>query len=252
MKKLILLFVTALMLGVLVKVPVAVFIKDGRLGPVLVYGAEGTIWSGRASLIRVGENDIATPSWSINPLYLLIGRAQAHLDFGYLDGRGLGDVSVSLGQNVHLSDFEFTVEADQLTQQFANGFVGLEGELNVQIDSLDYQVGDIFVKNTSGYVGWQKAGVAYPLSGGFGNISVDISQDEESDLLQAEVSNQGGELSVDGTASLGASMAYSVDTLLKPNASITEALADTLAAAMPKNTDGTFHFKRNGALDQLR
>lgn len=252
MKKLILLFIAALMLGVLIKVPVSVFIQDGRLGPAMVYGAEGTIWSGRASLIAVGEHRIATPSWSINPLYLLIGRAQAHLDFGYLDGRGKGDVSVSLGQNVHLSDFEFSIEADQLTQEFANGFVGLEGDLNVQIDSLDYQLGEIFVKNAAGYVGWQKSGVAYPLSGSFGNISISLTQDEESDLLQAEVSNQGGELSVDGTASLGASFAYTVDALLKPTASISEALADTLAAAMPKNADGTFHFKRNGALDQLR
>lgn len=251
MKKLILLFVAALMLGVLFKVPVAVFTKDGRLGPAMVYGAQGTIWSGRASLVSLDGINIVTPSWSLNPLYLLIGRAKAHLTFSYLEGRGFTDVSVSLGQNVSLRGFEFTVPADQLTQHFASGFVGLEGDLNVQIDGLDYQIGEAFIKNTSGYVGWQKSGVAYPLSGGFGNISINLSQDKDSGVLQAEVSNQGGEVSVDGRASLDSSLAYSVDTVLKPNSSISEALSETLAAAIPKNADGTFQFKQNGKLDQL-
>ncbi len=252
MKKLIFLFIVALMLGVLVKVPIAVLIDEGRLGPAMVYGAQGTIWSGRASLVRVNGIDIMSPRWSLKPLYLLLGKAKASIEFGYLEGKAAGDVSISLGQNVHLSEFEFNVAADQLTQQFANGFVGLEGDLSVQLDSLDYQFGETFIQGLSGYVGWQKSGVAYPLSGSFGNISIILSQDEESDLLQAEASNQGGEVSIDGRATLGASLAYSVDAVLKPNANISEALADTLAAALRKNADGTFHFKRKGSLDQLR
>ena len=252
MKKLILLFILALMFGVLVKVPVAVFINDGRLGPAMVYGAQGTIWSGSASLVRVNGIDIMSARWSLKPLYLLLGKARASLEFIYLEGRGSGDVSISLGQNIQLSDVEFNVPADQLTQQFANGFVGLDGDLSVQIDRLNYQIGETFVQGLSGYVGWQKSAVAYPLSGSFGNISIALSQDAQSDLLQAEVSNQGGEVSVDGTASLGASFAYSVDAVLKPNANISEALEDTLAAALRKNADGTFHFKRSGSLDQLR
>lgn len=250
MKKrtLVLVFCGALTAGVVANVPVNLLLKNGRAGSAMLYGAEGTLWSGRADLLQVSGQEIKSLSWSLNPLYLLMGKAQAEVSFAWLDGRGNGDVSVSLGKTVNLSDFEFTVEADQFTQKFASGFVGLEGDVNVQIDSLDYVIGESFVSNATGFAYWQKSGVAYPMSGSFGNISVAISQDAESGKLIGEVSNQGGEISINGTASFNTQRSYEVDAIIKPTASMTEALRSNLNAALKPAADGTYQFKRQGRL----
>lgn len=251
LRSLIVLFVIALLVGVIVKVPVALFVKEGRLGNAMVYGLEGTIWSGRATLVRIDQHDIASPSWDVKPWYLLLGQLKAAVDFAYLDGRGAGDVSISLGQTVNLSDFEYQVAADQFTQRFASGFVGLEGDVTLQIDNVDYQIGEPFAEAASGYLGWSKSGVAYPVSGAFGNISAVISQDEASGLLQAQLSNKGGEVSLGGTGSLGANLDYTVDVTIKPNDSLSDTLRTTIETAIPAQPNGQYVFNQRGNLNQI-
>ncbi len=251
-RSLVMLFLLALVVGIVVKVPVALFIKDGRLGNAMVYGAQGTLWSGSATLVRLGAHEIATPRWSVKPAYLLLGRLKAAVEFVYLDGRGGGDVSLSLGKAVNLSDFDYTLQADQITQTFASGFVGLEGDINLQIDNIDHQLGERFVSEAAAYIGWQKSGVAYPISAALGNISINLSQDDDSGLLQAELSNQGGELSLSGEASLGGKLDYQVDVKLTPTASMGDTLRATLEAAMPRKPDGSYQFIRSGNLGKLR
>lgn len=249
-RRLIFIFVAAFFVFVAVNVPIALFIKDGRLGPAQVYSAEGTIWSGRANLVRFQGHDIKTPTWSVKPWYLLIGRVQAAVGFSYLEGTGKGDVSASLSKKVKLSDFEFSLPADQLTQQFANGFVGLEGNMTLQIDELDYAIGEAFVQNVSGYLGWQKSGVAYPISGTFGNISALISQNDDG-LLTADLSNKGGELSISGTAALNPILDFDVDVTMKPKSNMSGALRDTLNSVARPKPDGSYPFKRSGNLRRL-
>jgi len=251
MKKrtLIFIFVIALTIGLVANIPVNFLVKDGRLGQIDLYGVSGTLWNGEAARIDIaGGHQIENAQWSINPLYVLLGRLQAHLKFSYLKGIGYSDVSVSFSKTINISNFEYTVEADQFTQKFASGFVGLEGDTTLQIDHLNYKVGESFSSDTIGYLLWSKSGVAYPVSGAFGNVSVNMSQDEESRIINGEVSNTGGEISLSGTVSMAPDRTYKTDILIKPKQNITEALKGTLKSIMRAQSDGNYRFNRSGRL----
>ena len=248
MKKLIFIFVIVLAISIVIKTPVALFIKDGRLGPAMIYGAEGTIWSGRASLIRLDKIDIHTPKWSLKPLYLFLAKAKAHIEFTYLNGRGQSNISVNLNKTIQISELDYTVSADELTQEFASGLVGLEGDLNLQVDELNHKIGEKFVTQATGFLSWQKSAVSYPVSGSFGNIFININQNDDTNIIQADIGNKGGEVSVKGKATINEELKYQANMTLKPNSGMSEALGATLQSTMRKKADGSYSFQRSGSL----
>lgn len=249
----ILLFVVVLLLGLVLKMPVGLFLDDsGRLGPVQLFGVEGTVWSGRAAGVQVHNERIENIRWDIKPLYLFLGQARAHIAFGYLGGKGELDASVSVGQKAHIENAVYRAPADSFAQHFGQGFFGLEGDIELQIDQLTHPLNSQYVENTQGFIYWQKAGASYPMAARLGNVSIEISQQAAEEgansPLIATLSNQGGEVSIDGQASINAARQYTTDITLKPTAQITNATQGALDGALRADRQGHYSVRRQGRL----
>ncbi|MGM0565024.1 MAG: type II secretion system protein N [Pseudomonadota bacterium] len=248
------LFVLTLVLALLLQLPVGLFINDsGRLGPVQLYAVEGTLWQGRADGVAVAGQRLENVSWDVQPLYLLLGQARAQLGFNYLEGQGRLQAAITPTGKLLIREATYRAPADAFTQQFAQGFVGLRGDIELQIDALEHRMGEPFPDRLDGFAYWQNAAASYPVSAGLGNLSLALSQtagegDSGAGALVAELSNQGGEISIDGTARLTANRQYAVDASLTPTDALTDTLKATLDSALQADSEGVYRFKRQGTL----
>lgn len=248
-----LLFVAVFLLALVLQLPVGLFINDsGRLGPVQLYGVEGTLWQGRADGVAVAGQRVESLSWDVKPLYLLLGQARAELGFHYLGGSGTLQAGVTPTGTLRVREATYRAPANAFTQRFAGGFVGLRGDVELQVSELDYRLGEPFVDRLDGFAYWQNAAASYPVAAGLGNLSLDLSHSGEGDsgpgALKAELSNQGGEVSIDGSARLTANRQYAVDATLTPTRALTDSLKATLDSALQSDGQGVYRFKRQGRL----
>ncbi|EDY86351.1 bacterial type II secretion system protein N [gamma proteobacterium HTCC5015] len=249
----IVLFVVVLAAGLVLKMPIGLFLNDsGRIGPVQLFDVQGTVWSGRAAGVQFQDERIESITWDVKPLHLLLGQARAHIQFNYLDGQGALDASVSLGQTAQIENASYRAPADNFAQHFGKGFFGLEGDVELQIDQLTYPLNSQYVEDAKGFVYWQKAGASYPMAGRVGNVSIELQQqaggDGNNGPLVATLSNQGGELSIDGKATINAARQYTANITLKPTAQITSATQGALDSALRADNQGNYHFRRQGRL----
>lgn len=256
MKRLIALFVCALLLGLLIKTPIQLLVGDGRFGAATVYGAQGTLFDGTLQKVVVKNPSrtfaVDNVNWSFKPLHLFLLRAAADVEFTYLDGKAKGAVGVGVNQKLYVNNFEYKNQADAFTQEFANGFLGLDGDALIQIEQVVVDLKKQDLQDPKMFIQWQKAALAYPVAGFLGNVFLDIKKTEDGQLIKALISNQGGEVSVNGNVVMNAKRGYQADIRIKPTQTITPALSNSLKnasrAGLRPQPDGSYRLLKSGTL----
>ena len=240
-------FILSLSISLIINIPIGWLLKSGRLGSVSVHDVSGTIWNGRVGLVDVTQrHQIKNLSWDVSLASIVLGALNVHLKFSYLNGQGQGDAAISCNKVVTLSDFEYSAEVNQFAQKFAKGFVGLEGHATMRINTLTYTIGEHFLRNLSGDLLWAQSGIVRPVFGSFGDVSINLSQD--ADIINADISNAGGEVSLSGSASVNSDRQYQIDALVRPDSSISDALRSVLGVSMKAENDGSFRLNLSGRM----
>ncbi|MCF6323270.1 MAG: type II secretion system protein N [Gammaproteobacteria bacterium] len=132
-------------------------IKD-KLPDVKIYQLDGTIWQGRTALVTIGPRAerLESLKWELQPAALLLGRAQAEINFKY-DNR---NVTATVGRSVggyFLKDLNASLVAATVEKFAPQLAIGLKGLFKIELDALSVSDGQL--SHVEGKLTWRDAGV---------------------------------------------------------------------------------------------
>jgi general secretion pathway protein N len=163
--------------------------------PVKLYQVDGSIWQGRATLATVGPRAerLESLKWELQPAALLLGRAQAAVNFNY-DER---NVVATLGRSISgyfLNDVNASLSAstvEKFSQQLA---FGLQGIFNIELESLSLAAGEL--NDVEGKLFWRDAGMELNNTS-FGNFEAVLTTVDG--VINGVVRDLDGPMKVNGT-----------------------------------------------------
>lgn len=260
-KRLVWLFLLALLVGGVVNVPASFVLKQAgipgaNLPNVGIQGVSGTVWSGQAQSVDIqtvkGTHTLSDFKWCVNPLYLFLGKAKARVSFGSFGGNAESDVSVSLGKTLSVDDLTYSGALQPLVQAFSNGMADATANALLKIEHVTYPLeaeqGKLnWPKNLKGQLLLSKGQLLRPMPMLVGDVQVDMTQ-TDGGQINAVINGKQGELDMSGNASITANLNYATDIKLSPTDKLQSSVESALGLALPKQADGSFAVKRKGTL----
>jgi general secretion pathway protein N len=223
----------ALGLGAYVAFTIAMFPASAALrwfapSGIAFVGVAGTLWNGSAASCSVNGFTVEAVRWRLSAAALFLGRVSADVEARIPDGFIAGNVTAS-PSSVQFSDLRGATSLPALAGLLP--VRGMRGQASVALEQL-------VLEN-----GWPAAAVgelklagleSLPLipdgSGAYlplGDYTVSFTPAPAGTLAATFVDN-GGPLEVQGTLSLDASRAYTIDALVEPRAGAPEMLVEGL------------------------
>jgi len=227
--------------------PITELINDNT--PVSIQGVSGTLWEGEAYLIRIDNNiQLEQTSWSFNLWKLLIGKLSANIDTSFLGETITAEAGSSFLGRVFVNDLKATVAASEVTRLANIPLARLDGPIILDIQNAQWKQGELPL--ASGSIKWNDASVTVAESASLGNVLVLLSESEQQ-LLKAEIKNEGGDISINGSAELIAEADYAAEITLVPSASASNNIKQSLGMFAKRQPNGEYNIKRSGSLSSL-
>jgi hypothetical protein len=191
-------------------------------------GVAGTLWSGSAASCAAGGFRAEALRWRVRPASLLLGRISANVEARIPGGFVAGDVTAS-PRRVQFNDVRGGTSLPALAALLPVG--GMRGQASVALEQLVLEdgwpaaaVGELKLAGLESLPLIPDGSGAYlPL----GDYTVTFVP-APAGSLAARVVDNGGPLEVEGTVSLDASRAYTIDALVEPRAGAPEMLVEGL------------------------
>ncbi len=217
--------------------------------PVAFYGTYGSLWQGGADKLQArGAPEIQNIKWDISPAALLIAHISGDLQASILQQNVVGQFSLPPNGNLKLSDVRarITGEAMQELVQMPLGELG--GVFNIQINSVESLHQTIPV--VDGTINWKSAKLTLAETVDLGNINIEIRPADEGST-QIKIDNTGGQVSINGKATLEQNKQYAIDLTLTPENSATQNIKQSLSMFARRQSDGSYQLKRKGNLKEF-
>ncbi len=222
--------------------------NQDKLGNLALYGIRGSLWSGQAALAQVGSARLEHLDWAFQPWALLLGRAQAALEFDYQDTPGTTVMGRSLGGQLRLRDVTLTLPATQLDALLKLPGVTLGGQVEVALDAVDITAGRITY--AAGLLTWQNAAVQQPVPTALGTFVAHLDTNDES--VTATLTDDGGAVQTEGLFALKPDGNYQFNGSFAPRGGDqSAAIAQGLRLFGNAGPDGKVHLTRSGVLPPL-
>ena len=167
-----------------------------------------------------------------------------------MDRDGLPDL-LSAGESgvrLFVNDLNGSVEASEVTHLANIPIAKLSGPIIVDIQHAEWKQGELPLAN--GEIRWSEAAVAVTDTASLGDVSIALSESEQQ-LLNAEITNRGGDIKINGTAELVPEADYAVDLKLLPTASANNNIRQALGMFAQKQRGGEYTLKKTGSLNQI-
>ena len=242
--------ITAYLLILLATIPaklVTELINDNT--PVAIQGVSGTLWDGEAYLVRIDNNiQLDQTRWSFNFWKLLIGKLSANIDTSFLDEPITAEAGTSFLGRIFINDLKATVAASNVTRLANIPLAQLDGPIILDIQHAQWKQGELPL--ASGTIKWNDASVTVAETASLGNVLVLLSESEQQ-LLNAEIKNEGGDISISGNAELLAEADYAAEITLVPNASASNNIRQSLGMFAKRQPNGEYNIKKSGTLSSL-
>lgn len=241
--------VVSYLLILLITVPAKPFtdiINDNA--SVSIQGVSGTLWSGKAYLISIDNIQLRNTEWSFNLLKLFIGRLAINLDSQHSGNKISAEVGTSFLGRFFLNNLTAKISAAELSQIVQIPLAQLDGMISLNIEHAQWKQGELPL--ATGEINWKNASITVADTASLGNVSILLTENEEQ-LLNAEIKNQGGDIKINGTAELIPDTDYAVNIKLKPTATANNNIKQSLGLFSKKQPDGNFLFKKTGSLNQV-
>jgi hypothetical protein len=135
----------------------------GTLGPLEVYGAQGTVWSGKASAVRFGPHYFEAVTWKVNAWTLLLGRVDVAFTAELLSGKIRGIFSLDLKGADNAPAFKsltVRVPAGEILAPFSPPGMGIVigGQIEAQFEHFEMSKEGV-LNRVEGQVKWKQARV---------------------------------------------------------------------------------------------
>jgi general secretion pathway protein N len=206
-------------------------------------GLEGTLWEGQAHRLEVRGFDLGEVSWDVHPLALLVGRLQSRVSINHADLQGQG--TVNLGFNsMGLVDTRATGNSRLLAPYLSDYGVNVDGRFELNAQTMRFN--DRGPQAMDGVLVWQDARITSPAALALGDVSAVLTQEGEAAV--AELSNNGDELRLSGSARLEADWKYNARLRLAPTPSTPKEIRDTLPFLGQPDAKGAVTVNQQGTL----
>ncbi|MFV2004611.1 MAG: type II secretion system protein N [Gammaproteobacteria bacterium] len=217
--------------------------------PVNLQGVSGTLWNGKAYMVTINDNTtFKNTSWSFTFWKLFIGQVAADIHSRYLGNDIDTEIGSSFLGKYFVNDLSTKISAKDVVQIANIPLVQLEGLISINIDHAQWKRGELPI--ATGIINWNNATITVADTISLGNISITMSESEQ-ESLTADIKNQGGDITVAGTAELVPEADYAVDIKLSPTASTNNNIKQSLGLFAKRQTNGTYLFKKSGPLNQI-
>ena len=243
--------ILALTLFLIINIPAALVInalKD-KIPEIKIQNVSGTLWQGSAQQVTVQSKHVfKNVDWSICLSYLLIAEACVEFDAIYNKNPLSGQLNVDLNKNIQAKNIKTTMSAQALGQMITLPMGEIAGDISVDLSELNWRQGDI--PSANGVIKWNRASITIAETAQLGDVTISLTESEENPI-NAQISNQGGQLSIGGLASVSTETDYSLDLNFTPNKKASKNLKDSLSLFARPQANGSFVLKNSGNLKQL-
>ena len=208
--------------------------------PIVITGAQGTIWNGQAADIRWQNQSLGQLEWELHALPLL--KAQLKTDFT-LTGKDLnahGEASVMSDQTLRFTDTSLRAQLAALPIAKAQLLVTPEGTLNASIRDLVYA--ENLVQSADADFIWKPASITSPVKYDLGEIELKVTG--ENARLEGKLDSRNSPLQATGTLELSPQGLFKADILLTPNKTTPRELRDMLPMLGKPDHNGAVKLKQ--------
>ena len=226
--------------------PITDLVSDST--PASIAGVSGTLWDGQARLIRINDIQLDQTHWSFNLWKLFIGQLSLNIDTSFLDESITAEAGSSFLGRVFINDLSATVSASEVTRLANIPIAKLDGPIILDIQHAQWKQGELPL--ASGSIKWNDASVSVAETASLGNVLILLSESDQQ-LLNAEIKNDGGDISISGNAELVAEADYAADITLAPNASASNNVKQSLGMFARRQPNGEYNIKKSGPLSSL-
>lgn len=206
----------------------------------------GTLFSGHAEDVKINDFNLGQVSWTLKPLFLLLGKlkAQVRVDRDALSGNGA--VFVTFGQ-AGVEDAKFSASADLLSGYLGAYGVRLDGQFDLELQS--FTATPEGPGDAQGLLIWHDARLIQPSPLKLGDVRFDISQQE--DAAVGILNNNGNTLILDGQMEVKAGWQYLTRIKVEPTRTTPKYLRQTLKLLGRADSKGAVTLTQNGNLAAL-
>ena len=221
---------------------------DDRL-PITISNVSGTLWNGRAGTIDTRQQvTLKNVHWSFLPSRLLLASAALDVSAKLNDNPLNMRLSAGIAGRLALDDLELQLDATDVQPLIALPIGKLSGVFRLRINSASFKQGE--VPRIDGTIDWNQAAVTVAETAELGNVSVLVSERDESPLA-ARISNKGGDLAINGDFSTTPQGEYALKLTMKPGDTASDNLIGSLAMFAKKQRNGEYAINNTGNLAQL-
>ncbi|HEY9051527.1 MAG TPA: type II secretion system protein N, partial [Gammaproteobacteria bacterium] len=204
--------------------------------------------SGQSDTILVNNKTrLDNVHWSVNPFSLLLLRLSTDLEADIKQNRTVGNLIVYPNGSIEANSVRARLNAKDVQQMINMPFGQLEGEINVNLETLELDAGGL--PKATGQIKWRSAKLTLAETVELGNIEINIAPEQKD--MKAVISNKGGMISISGSATISDNKAYILDIDFKPEATASASIAQSLGMFARRLPNGTYQLKQNGNLKQF-
>lgn len=223
------------------------FLNDNT--PVKIRGTSGTLWKGKALSASFNNSiHLQTTEWSFNTWKLLTGQVSIDVETQYLNNSVQSEIGVSFFGQYFANDLSAIIDANEIARLAQIPLVQLSGMVSLNIEHAHWKQGELPV--ATGRVNWKDAAIAVTDTASLGNVSIVLSESDQQ-LLNADITNQGGDIKISGSAELVPEANYALNLKLTPTPSANNNIKQSLGLFAKKQNDGDYVLKKSGPLNQI-
>ncbi len=217
-----------------------------------LHGLQGTLWQGQAARVRIQQHTLESVHWDLQGWKLLLAQLSAELSAKWMAGAHAQPVhtqaSLSVLGALRLSDTVAQLDATSLGQLAQIPLAQLGGRIDIRLDHVE--MARDRVPHASGIIHWREATVSVTETVSLGEVSIRVDESDTAALL-ADISNLGGGIKLDGSASVQDNGDYQLQLNMKPLPGSSTNVRGSLKMFARELNDGSFQLDNNGNLAQF-
>lgn len=215
------------------------------LGQVAMQGIEGTVRAGRIARLGIGRTVIGPLAWRLRPTALLAGRLEYQVFVQ--SGSGGGELRVGRGLfgTPYLSDAQLSLPAADVVRQLPLSMVQAGGDVLLDVTHARFSAG--WPRALDGLLTWRDAEILQPAPLQLGTLTLQLGL-REGQVVGTLAAAAGGPLELGGEFRLGSDRRYVLDALIKPSATASPDLRQSLGLLGNPDSQGRYRLQLSGAL----
>lgn len=216
--------------------------SNHSLAPLQLYGIEGSLWSGSASVADIGAYRLGALTWKVRPWMLLLGRIDVAWEAVKDGNRASGVLARTLGGDLNLKNVTANLPVSDLGAALTSLPIQPAGTLQIRLG--DAQISSGSLRAAHGALTWQDAAIVRPQAVTLGSFVLNLDTLETG--VKGTLLDQGGPLEAQGVLLLKPDGSYQFDGILANRDPSQTQIQNALGFIGTPTADGKFAVTYSG------